>query len=223
MKRLAVFDLDGTIADTALDLLEALNDHLEAFGLPPYRTDFPRERAAPGMPWLLRMRLLENEIDASEDSFNAHYDSFYTAYENRLLQTSTPFDGLKEALEVLHRKDVGMAVCTLKRGELARKLLRHLKIESHFLVTCGADEVTHPKPRPEHLIETIKAAGGADAACLVGDSETDASAAWAAGIPFVFVPSGSPLKPNLRNKADFVVDDFASLPAIVEEATAGNL
>jgi phosphoglycolate phosphatase len=187
MTRLAVFDLDGTLVDSAPDIHAALDRLMEARGLPPFgraevigmigdgvRVLVTRALAARGLPF----------EEAALDAFMADYGA-HAAAETRA------FPGIAQALETLAREGWRMAVCTNKPEAPARDLLAALGLLDRFAAIGGGDSFRVRKPDPGHLLATIAAAGGpGDGAVMIGDHHNDIAAARAAGIPCVFVGWG---------------------------------
>ncbi len=216
-KPILVFDLDGTFADTAPDLLDSLNHCLEMAGLPPAD---PRdlmkyvghggrvmiERAMHARGKTVRPELLEDLMAA----FIAHYEA-------NMPGKTKPFDGVMEALDRFTTDGFIHAICTNKYEGMSRKLLEGLGIADRFEAICGQDTFPFKKPDPRHLMETIKMAGGAENAIMIGDSVTDIDTAKAAGIPVVAVSFGYSDRPVGEYGPSVVIDHFRQLDLTLAE------
>lgn len=187
MTRLVVFDLDGTLVDSAPDIHAALDRLMAARGLPPFGRAEVIGMIGDGVRVLVTRALAARGLPFEEtalDAFMADYGA-NAAAETRL------FPGIAAALEALARDGWRMAVCTNKPEAPARDLLGALGLLDRFAAIGGGDSFPVRKPDPAHLLATIEAAGGmGDGAVMVGDHRNDVSAARGAGIPCVFVGWG---------------------------------
>ncbi|MDP2621663.1 MAG: phosphoglycolate phosphatase [Hyphomicrobiales bacterium] len=211
-----LFDLDGTLADTAPDLAATLNVVLAELGVEPIAVDDVRHMVGHGARRLIERRFEADgqRLDAAElDRLTAR---FIAHYSDNIAVGSRPFPGVETALGALKRGGSRLAVCTNKMEALAVKLLRALDLDAHFDVIAGGDTFPVCKPDPGHLLLAVERAGG-DPACavMVGDSETDIRAARAAGIPFIGVTFGYTPTPIETFKPDALIDHFdALIPAL---------
>ncbi len=189
-----VFDLDGTLVDTAPDLTNALNEALGARGYPPVRGEAVRASVAFGARAMIAEGLHQvaaPDEDRSDDRIEAMLADFLAHYEANIAVESVPFPGALEALEELRALGASLAVCTNKREQLALHLLRSLGIADRFAAIAGRDTFAASKPDPLHLTATIAAAGGDPArAVMIGDSDVDIRTAQAAGVPAIAVRFG---------------------------------
>jgi len=214
---IAVFDLDGTLADTAGDLVGTLNVILEQEGLSPLPVAEARDMIGAGA-----RALIERGFEAAgKELVPAHLDELYRQFmvhygENICVRTEL-FPGVASALDRLEAAGFILAVCTNKVEEHSVKLLDELGIGHRFAANCGRDTFPYFKPDPRHLIMTIARAGGDPSrAVMVGDSRTDIVTAQNAGIPVVAVPFGYTDVPVKDLKPDIVIDHFDELFAAVE-------
>jgi phosphoglycolate phosphatase len=211
-----LFDLDGTIIDTAPDLIHAANHTLALKGLPSVGAEIVRPAVSHGARGMIRAAMESLGHEVADDELTRMTAQFTAYYSENILVDSRPFPGLAGAMEALRSEGAVLAVCTNKREVLARKLLALLEIDSAFQAIAGGDTFTKSKPDPVHVLETIRLAGGDPArAVMIGDSSADSLAAQGAGVPFIGVTFGYGESPIQVLKPDAVIDSFADLaPAI---------
>jgi len=187
-----VFDLDGTLVETAPDLHAALNHTLAHKGLSPVTLASIRMMIGDGAKAMIRKGLSHNHTDVEEDEIESElWPIFLDYYAANISKHSHPFEGCSACLEQLSSAQATLAVCTNKAQTLAEKVLHELSLHHHFETIIGGDALPVKKPNAEHLLETVIRSGGDPArAIMVGDSETDEKAARNAGLPFVFVSFG---------------------------------
>jgi phosphoglycolate phosphatase len=210
-----VFDLDGTLVDTAPDLCAALNHALGTLGRPGVPADDVRHMVGHGARKLLE-RGLAATGEVSPALVEAGVPSFLEYYAANIAVGSRPYPGVEAALDTLAAAGCGLAICTNKPAALSAALITALNWDSRFAANLGFDSVPAPKPDPGHLFATIAAAGGdAGSTIFVGDSITDTTTARAAGVPVVAVSFGFSDRPVAELGADMVIDDYAALvPAL---------
>lgn len=213
-----VFDLDGTLADTALDLAEGLNHALVALGRPPVPPASVRHLISHGGRALLR-RGLAASGEATEMLVETGYPIFLEHYAAHICDRTRLFPGIEAALGDLERAGTALAVCTNKAEALTMKLLAALGVEGRFAAVVGGDSLPARKPDPAPLLEAVARAGGGRAV-LVGDSITDADTARAAGLPFVAVAFGFSDRPVEALGADAVIRDYGELLEALERLAA---
>ena len=219
-----VFDLDGTLVDTAPDLIGALNVVLGERGLAPVPVEAARHLVGRGGRVLLQRGFADAGAQMPEGEADALFARFLDAYRARIAQDSRPYPGVEAALDALAHAGARLAVCTNKPGEYARLLLDALDLSRRFAAVVGADEVAARKPDPRHLLDTVARAGGEAArALMVGDSEADALAARGAAAPVVLVSFGYTETPAAELGADAVIDGFDALPAVGGETAGARL
>ncbi len=211
-----VFDLDGTLIDTAPDLIDTLNVVFEREGLPPLAFDTARNLIGGGAKtMILRGVQLEGRVLAP-GRLEELFADFIAHYTDHIADRSRPFPGLIEALDDLTARGARLAVCTNKLEGLSLLLLQQLKLADRFEAICGQDTFGIQKPDPEVLRRTIAAAGGDPRrAIMVGDSATDIRTARAAGIPVVAVDFGYSDKPVAEYEPDRLISHFAELPGSI--------
>lgn len=209
-----VFDLDGTLADTALDLAAALNHTLGRLGRPAVPPDSVRKLVGQGARMLLR-RALAASGGASQPLIEEGYAIFIEYYGANICVATTPYPALEPALDALTKRGVALAVCTNKPERLTYGLLDALRWSARFQAVVGADTLATRKPDPAPLIEAIARAGGGRAV-LVGDSSVDAETAKAAGLPFVAVSFGFSDRPVEQLGAAAIIDRYDELIGTLE-------
>jgi phosphoglycolate phosphatase len=213
-----VFDLDGTLVDTAPDLIGALNAVFTGEGLPPITHAAARNLVGGGARALIERGL----ATAGRELPAAHVDrlvgDFIVRYAAHIADRSRPFPGLEAALDDLAARGCLFAVCTNKLEWLAVRLLRMLGISRRFAAICGADTFGLRKPDPELLRRTIARAGGSTLrAVMVGDSVSDVATARAASVPVIGVDYGYTEVPVAELFPDRVISALAELPDTVFE------
>src|SRR6266403_2812943 len=215
--RTVVFDLDGTLVDTAPDLIHALNFVLGREGLPPVPLHSARNMIGAGARRLIERGLeLEGRTAGLEDTTRLTND-FIDHYAAHIADVSRPFEGLETALDDLAARGYRFAVCTNKLEWLSKLLLDQLGLSSRFSASCGADTFGVSKPDPAILQQTIARAGGqVSAAIMVGDAGPDVGVARRAGIPVIGVEFGYTEVPIADLKPDRLIKHMRELPAAVE-------
>jgi phosphoglycolate phosphatase len=208
------FDLDGTLVETAPDLVGALNAVLTEQGLAPLPFEEARMLVGRGAAALL----LRGFEAAGEPLDDAHkpvlIERFITVYRARIADESRPFPGCLAALDALIAAGARLVVCTNKRTDLSVALIDALGMTSRFVAIIGADAAPAAKPDPRHVLAAIEAAGGArERAVMVGDSHNDIDAALAAQVPSIAVTFGYTDTPARQLGADSVIEHFDELVA----------
>ncbi len=221
--RTAVFDLDGTLADTSADLLAAANLALgeAGHGAPLGRDDVPV--AFRGGREMLRTGLSRvSGSGADEAEVERLYPRLLEAYSEGICRETRLYPGAEDALALLEARGWLLAVCTNKPVGLAELLLKRLGVAGRFRAVLGAGSLAVCKPHPEHLLATIARAGGAaEAAILIGDSETDREAARNAGVPCILVGFGPEGAGVSRLEPDAVLPDYGDLADLLDQVQAG--
>lgn len=209
-----VFDLDGTLIDTAPDLVGTLNLLLAREGLATQPLAEVRAMIGQGARALIARGFAAAGAPLDEARLSALFADFIAHYLAHIADESRPFPGVLAAMDALERDGARLAVCTNKRTDLSVALLDALSLSDRFAAIVGADAAPAPKPAAAHLVATIERAGGRiDRAVMVGDSASDAGAARAAGVPLVLVNFGYTDTPARDLGADVLIDHFDHLPA----------
>ena len=216
---LIVFDLDGTLVDTAPDLVGALNFVLQREGLPLVPVASARNMIGAGARKLIERGLeLDGRVMSVADIDRLTAD-FIAYYKDHIADASVPFDGLHAALDTLENQGFRFAVCTNKLEGLSKLLLAKLKMTGRFAAICGADTFGVAKPDPTILRQTVaQADGDMSRTIMVGDAGPDVGVARRAGVPVIGVTFGYTETPIVDLKPDIVIGHMRELPEAV-----GNL
>jgi len=218
-----LFDLDGTLADTAADLCETLNVILEMHGRERVPEERVRHLVGGGARLLLERGYRETGEPASEEALDLSFHEFIDYYGRHIADHTKLWPGMRDQLDWLSEHGALMAVCTNKVEGLSRKLLEMLGIDHYFPVVIGGDTLPVKKPDPEHLFEAIRQLGGMrENAVMVGDSETDVYAAKNAGLPCICVSFGYTRVPVAELDAEAVIDHFNEFPAALAKLLPGH-
>ena len=211
-----VFDLDGTLIDTAPDLIATLNAVFAAERLPQVPYETARPLIGGGARGLIERALAAEGRACAAADVDRLYREFVAHYAEHIADRSRPFPELEAALDHLSGEGHRLAVCTNKLEWLSQRLLQALRLADRFAAICGQDTFGVQKPDPEILRRTILRAGGEPArAIMVGDSLTDIRTARAAEIPIIAVDFGYTDVPIATLDPDQVISSFAQLPTAI--------
>lgn len=210
------FDLDGTLVDSAPDLIGTLNRMLASRGHPPVPLASARHLVGHGARALLRHGFAEAGAVWDEAVEPELFDLFIDDYVTHIADDSLVFDGVVETLDYLAARGAVLCVATNKRTDLAEALIGALGLTRHFVVVAGPDRVSARKPDGAHVREAVRLAGGDPArAVMVGDASTDTGSARAAGMPCVVAGFGYNDAPLAELGGDIVIDRFPDLIAAI--------
>ncbi len=216
-----VFDLDGTLADTAPDLHGTLNTILTELGRPALPLAAVRPMIGDGAKALLLRGLEASGGLPASPSLDELYADFLTRYTADPARLSTPFPGLTDVLQDFSRAGIDMGVCTNKPQLATERLLAALDLARWFRSVIGGDVLATKKPDPAPLHAVLAALGSTpERAVMVGDSQNDLLTARAAGVPCVLVTFGYTVQPVETLGADRLIDSFAELPDALAELAA---
>jgi len=216
-----VFDLDGTLVDTAPDLINALNFVLGREGLPAVPLKSARNMIGAGARKLLERGLEVDGRHLGPKDLDRLTNDFIDQYAAHIADESRPFEGLEDALDDLAARGCRFAVCTNKLEWLSKLLLDELGLSSRFSAICGADTFGVSKPDPAILQQTVARAGGRLASTvMVGDAGTDVGVARRANVPVVGVDFGYTDVPMADLKPNRLIGHMRDLPAAVESLLA---
>ncbi|HMN72241.1 MAG TPA: HAD-IA family hydrolase [Rhodoblastus sp.] len=211
-RKLLVFDLDGTLAETAGDLIGTLNFILAREGIAPIDLAQARFMLGAGAKALIQRGYAAQNVPLAPARLQQLFGDFLAHYEAHIADHSFLFPGVVDALDRFEAADWDFAVCTNKIEAPARKLLEALGVAGRFRAIVGQDTFGVPKPDPRVLEQTIAMAGGRpEAAIMVGDSRTDIDTARRLGIPCVAVDFGYTDVPVIELAPDRVISHFDEL------------
>jgi phosphoglycolate phosphatase len=211
-----VFDLDGTLIDTAPDLIDTLNVTLAREGLPGVVFETARAMIGGGARGMIERALIAEGHPGAKADIDRMFKAFIEHYAAHIADRSRPFPHLEATLDHLAAAGHRLAVCTNKLEWLAKRLLTMLKLAPRFAVICGQDTFGVQKPNPKILQGTILRAGGApDQAIMVGDSGTDVRTARAARVPVVAVDFGYTEVPIATLNPDRIISSYLELPEAI--------
>lgn len=207
-----VFDLDGTLVDTAPDLTAALNAVMRSLGRCEIPLQDVRHMVGRGARYLIERAMEATGTPAKQADLENLVRRFIVHYDANIAASSRPFERAVTVAQSLSSRGHRLGICTNKPEALSLKLMDELGLRSMFPVILGADSRPYRKPDPRHLIDTIEALhGNPGDAVLVGDSETDVKTARAANIPVIVVSFGYTEIPPRDLGADAVIDHFDAL------------
>jgi phosphoglycolate phosphatase len=216
-----VFDLDGTLVDTAPDLVAATNHALSDLALPAIPADTLRHTIGFGARRMIVEGLGQTGVELPEAEVDRLLERFLAYYEPNIARESRPFDGAVAALEGFRAEGARLAVCTNKRLALAERLLKELRIDGLFDAVAGRDSFAVYKPHPDHVRGAVRMAGGDLAsAVMIGDTSIDIAAARAASIPVVGCTFGYSDQDMAILAPDAVISHYAELDAAVRKLLA---
>lgn len=211
-----VFDLDGTLVETAPDLISALNFVLDREGLRPIPLQAARNMIGAGARKLLERGLEAEGRTMTVPEIDRLTADFIDYYAEHIADASRPFEGLERALDDLTASGCRLAVCTNKLEWLSKRLLDQLGLSQRFAAICGADTFGVAKPDPAILQQTVARAGGElGSTIMVGDSGTDIGVARRAGVPVIGVSFGYTDVPIAELKPDQLIHHMRDLPTAV--------
>ena len=209
-----VFDLDGTLVDTAPDLIGTLNVLLAEEGLIPLPLADSRPFIGRGARWMIERGFQAAGAPLEAERLDSLFGRFLIHYRAHIADLSRPFAGCAAALDALRAEGATLAVCTNKRTDLSVALLEALGLSDRFAAVIGGDLPPAIKPDPRHLMMAVEASGGViHRTVMVGDAAPDAGAARAAGAPLILVSFGYTETPVRDLAPDVLIDHFEDLPA----------
>lgn len=215
------FDLDGTLVETAPDLLRALGETLAHAGVPHGDLGSYRAFVGHGARALVERASAHVGVVHAPERLSELTEHFVERYAADIARYSRPYDGVEDALALLAGEGARLSVCTNKRTGLSVQLLTELGLIDRFAAVVGADSVPARKPDPGHVAAAVTGAGGVLVrSVMVGDSATDVAAAKAAGVPSIAMSFGYSDVPVETLGADVVLDAFADVPAAVAALAA---
>jgi len=214
-KLTVLFDLDGTLVDTAPDLIRAHNHVMKKFGYPTKSINELKNAVGKGAKAIMAKGNGKWEW-FDEKIKNEMTDEFLSFYKKNILHESTLLNGVKEFLKWCKNQNISMAVCTNKTEHLAIDLLKKIEIYDFFEYVSGHNTFEYCKPDPRHLLRTIEMLNGdKDKSIMIGDSETDANAAKEAEIPMILLKYGYTEKRSEEIYHNYLIKDFMGIEKII--------
>jgi phosphoglycolate phosphatase len=218
-----LFDLDGTLVDTAPDLMLAHNHVMKKFGYPTKSTEDIRNLVGKGAGALIGRSIwgqAKNEFSKVLDAKikDEMVKEFVNFYGKNIVNESTLVNGVKDFLIWCKEQNISMAVCTNKQEHLSNDLLKKIGIYDFFEYVAGSDTFDYCKPDPRHLTNVVEILDGdVKKTIMIGDSETDANAAKAAEIPVILLENGYTEKNTTEIYHNHLIKDFIGIEKIISK------
>ncbi len=218
-----LFDLDGTLVDTAPDLMRAHNHVMQKFGYPTKSTEEIRNLVGKGAGAMIGRSIwgqAKKEFGKVNDEKvkKEMVTEFVDFYGKNIINESTLIKGVKEFLNWCKSQNISMAVCTNKQEHLSNDLLKKIGIYDYFEYVAGSDTFDYCKPDPRHLTSVVEILDGdIKKSIMIGDSETDANAAKAAEIPIILLEDGYTEKNKEEIYHNHLIKDFIGIEKIISE------
>ncbi len=218
-----LFDLDGTLVDTAPDLMKAHNHVMKKFGYPTKSINELKVLVGQGAKAMIGRAIwgqAKKEFSkVNDDKIKKEMvDEFIDFYGKNIINESTLIKGVKEFLIWSREKNISMAVCTNKQEHLAIDLLKKIGIYEYFEYVAGSNTFDYCKPDPRHLTNVVEILGGEiNKSIMIGDSETDANAGKNAGIPVILLEDGYTEKKTNEIHHDHLIKDFIGIEKIISK------
>ena len=218
-----LFDLDGTLVDTAPDLMNAHNHVMKKYGYPTKSTEEIRNLVGKGASALIGRSIwgqAKKEFGKINDEKikKEMINEFINFYGKNIINESTLINGVKDFLKWCKNKNITMGVCTNKQEHLAIDLLKKIGIYDYFEYVAGSNTFDYCKPDPRHLTSVVEILDGdVNKTIMIGDSETDANAAKAAEIPVILLENGYTEKNTTEIYHNHLIKDFIGIEKIVSK------
>ena len=213
------FDLDGTLIDTAPDLVRVLNAVIAEEGLPETEFSEARKAVGYGSRALINGALAREGKTLPETRIDELQQLFLKLYADDICQLSTPFPGVVDTLKALKLRGAELSVCTNKPGYLARPLIEKLGLSGLFVRTVGGDDLVRNKPYADHIWKAAGHRGGRRQIIMVGDSRPDILSARNAKVPSILMAYGYSTIPVVKLGADRILRNFREIPDTALELT----
>ena len=216
-----LFDLDGTLVNSAPDLMHAHNHVMKKYGYNERKLSDIKKLAGRGSKVMLTKSMheiaeLTGKMKKTDDIVEKMTKEFIDYYSKNIVKETTLKTGALNFLSWCKKNSISMAVCTNKQEHLSIDLLKKIKIYDFFDYVAGGNTFKHNKPDPKHLTDTIEVIGGnIKKTIMIGDSETDSKAAKSANIPFVLIEDGYTEKKSNEIYHDHLVRNFINLEKII--------
>ena len=218
-----LFDLDGTLVNTAPDLMHAHNHVMKKYGYEERELSDIKKLAGRGSKVMLTRSMhglaeMSGKIRKTDDLVEEMTKEFIDYYSKNIAEESTLKNGTTNFLSWCKKKSISMAICTNKQEHLSIDLLKKIKIYDYFDYVAGGNTFAHNKPNPKHLTDTLEIIGGnIKKTIMIGDSETDSNASKSANIPFVLIEDGYTEKKTNEIYHDHLIKDFVGMEKIIKE------
>ena len=217
--RAVIFDLDGTLIDTAPDLTRATNHVLQLNGRPAVSVDEVRGMVGRGARKLIALGFARTGAEVEPERLDELFDVFVDFYAENIAVDSRLFPGARAVLERCRDGEIALGICTNKLEGLSRRLVEKLGLAGYFGAIVGQDTVKAAKPDPRPYHEALRQLGVASARSLfVGDSEIDVRTARAAGVPIIGMSFGYTERPVSDFSPDYLAADYEELWPLIERA-----
>ena len=218
-----LFDLDGTLVNTAPDLMRAHNYVMKKYGYDERKLSDIKKLAGRGSKVMLTRSMheiaeLSGKAKKTDTDVEKMTKEFIDFYSKNIAEESTLKNGVLDFLSWCKKNSISLGVCTNKQEHLSIDLLKKIKIYHFFDYVAGGNTFNHNKPNPKHLTDMIEIIGGdLNKTLMVGDSETDSKASKAANIPFILIRDGYTEKKTDEIYHDYLVKDFVGLEKIIKK------
>ena len=218
-----LFDLDGTLVNTAPDLMLAHNHVMKKYGFGERKLSDIKKLAGRGSKVMLARSMheiaeLSGKIKKTDEDVEKMTKEFIDFYSKNIVKESTLKNGVLDFLMWCKKNSISMGVCTNKQEHLSIDLLKKINIYHFFDYVAGGNTFNHNKPNPKHLTDTIEILGGdVNKTLMVGDSETDSNASKAANIPFILIKDGYTEKTTEEIYHNYLIKDFVGLEKIIKK------
>jgi len=218
-----LFDLDGTLVNTAPDLMHAHNHVMKKYGYSERKLSDIKKLAGRGSKIMLTRSMheiaeLSGKIKKTDDVVEEMTKEFVDFYSKNIFKESTLKNGVLYFLKWCKKNSISMGVCTNKQEHLSIDLLKKIEIYNFFDYVAGGNTFNYNKPNPKHLTDTIEIIGGdIKKTLMVGDSETDSNASKSANIPFILIDDGYTEKKSNEIYHDYLIKDFVGLEKIIQK------
>ena len=222
-----IFDLDGTLVDTAPDLMSAHNYVMKKFGYETKSTEDIRKLVGKGAKSLIGRAVwgqAKNEFAKIDDDGikKEMVAEFVNYYGKNIANESKLISGALDFLKWCKKNNISMGVCTNKQDYLAIDLLKKINVYNYFEYVAGSNTFDYCKPDPRHLTNIVEIMqGDLDKSLMIGDSETDSNTAKAANIPFILLENGYTEKKTNEIPHDHLIKDFIGIEKIISSYTHG--
>jgi phosphoglycolate phosphatase len=218
-RKMMLFDLDGTLVDTAPDFRNSVNYMLEHYSEQPVTLEEIRDWVGYGGRELIRRTMLAKKIEFDDAKLDTMLELFLSHYTENIDDDSKLYANVKETLVFLKDNNITLSVCTNKDEKLSNTLLEKLDVLHLFDYLVGAHTFEKRKPHPMPILKTLEHLNmSKDEAVMIGDSITDLKSAQGAGIPIVLVDYGYTDNKDIYNEADLVISNFSKLKELIRSS-----